>query len=494
MVLRILLIGFAALAARGDGFLFVDVSAQAGLDYELTPPRSGAAVGDFDLDGLPDVSFAGGVPFGPQLYRNNGDGTFSNVTSVALPTSLHDASHSLMADLDNDGDPDLIIARRYDGNWRDTGFYYYENIAGVFWPSAQAGEPARDPTSLGGLAVADLDNDGHLDVVFAHNGANGGVGGPGFLLRNDNGAFSDATTLWGGGFNGIRRHWSAVAADFNGDGRVDVHAAVDFGADFQCRNVGYDGFSDVSASSGVTNVGSDMGLAIGDIENDGDLDIYSTNIYQGVLYRNNGQGQFEDRAAARGVAFFVGTGWGATFSDLDHDRDEDLVCVTVGGAGELFENDGAGFFTTATGSSGLALSGQSLTPFDYDLDGDLDLLILDREGLPRLYENRSALGGRHWLNLRLAGARSNRDSVGARVRVTAGGVTQTRVILGGYSFFAGPPMEAHFGLGDAAVAERVAVRWPSGARLALTNVAADQFLTLAEPANHEQLERHAQPR
>lgn len=477
--------GLAIPIATADQFIFEDVTASAGLDYTQIEPRPGASVVDYNQDGYYDVCFFGGLAIGPRLYRNNGDGSFTNVTKSVLPKAKFDTSHGIFGDMDNDGDADLVLARRYK-SWLDTGMAYYENAGGYFLPVAITPNVARDPTSLGALALGDLDMDGDLDVVFSHNGGNG-IGGPAFIVRNDGpGAFIDASVDFGGGISLILRHWTAVVADFNNDNMVDIHSAVDFKEDFQCRNMGNGTFMDVSEAAGVTNAGSDMGIAVGDIENDGDLDIYSTNIQQGVLYLNNGAGVFRDRANPRGLASFPGVGWGAAFFDLDHDRDQDLVFVSQNQPGFVYENDGNGFFTNLTAGSGLYLDGHSLLPFDFDLDGDTDLMVIDIEGTPQLFENKTpALANRHWLVVRPRGTQSNRDGVGARVEVTIGELTQTRVIMAGYSFFNGPPMEAHFGLGAAAVADRVTVTFPSGRSLTAEGVVGDRYIEIVEPSGAE---------
>jgi hypothetical protein len=315
-----------------------------------------------------------------------------------------------------------------------------------------------------------------------------GTGGPGFFVRNDGlPTLVDATVSFGAGLSDLRRNFSTLLADFDRDGWLDLHTAVDFTMDYHCRNLGDGSFEHVSTQVGTTNGGSDMGVAVGDIENDGDLDIYSTNIGIGVLYVNDGSGHFSNDALAHGVGswgFPPPTGWGTIFGDFDHDRDQDLVFVAYGAPGFFYENDGQGQFIRRIGANlGLDLLAHGLLGFDYDRDGDLDLLVLPRSGsqTPRLYDNRSpGLAGRHCHVVDPVGVYSNRDGVGARVEVTVGDVTMTRVVLAGESFHSGPPMLAHFGLGDAAVADEVRVTWPSGIVQVLEDVAADRYLEVVE--------------
>jgi hypothetical protein len=298
----------------------------------------------------------------------------------------------------------------------------------------------------------------------------------------------DCTATQGRSIGVLRRYFSVLLADFTGDGLPDLHAAVDFHPDFHCDNVGDGVLVDVSLAAGTTNTGSDMGLAIGDIENDGDLDIFSTNINFGVLYVNKGSGTFKDEADARGVGTWPSIGlcigWGTAFADLDHDQYEDLVCVGWGSPGYVWRNKGNGTFKLATPAGNLNLLGQTLVPFDFDRDGDVDLLVLDtgKNATPHLYENVSpSLAARHWLVVEPEGTLSNRDGVGTIVEVTAGGVTMTRPIMAGYSFKSGPPMNAHFGLGDYGTADTVIIRWPSGIVQTLADVPGDRYLEAVEP-------------
>jgi hypothetical protein len=483
MFRRSIVIGATLLAgsAAALGQLsFVEVGAAAGLDYIQNDGRAALAVGDYNRDGWEDVLLCG-ASGGTRLYRNNGNKTFTDVSATALPVDVLKGVMALFADLDNDGDDDIVFAREYQ-NDSNTGFYLYKNVGGVFVAGVVTPDLARDSTTVGGMAVGDADNDGDLDVVLAH------YYGPQFYLRNDGiDNFVDATAAVGPEMSNIRGHFSVVMADFNRDGWLDMHTAVDANPDFHCRNDGAGGFSDVSVAAHTTQVGSDMGLAVGDIENDGDLDIYSTNINFAILYVNNGSDVFGSQANDRGVNSWgsgvdISIGWGTAFVDLDHDTDQDLMLVATGvKPGGLFVNDGAGYFTLGTAGTGLFLAGAGLTPLDYDHDGDVDLLVTKPSGKPRLFENVSpALTGRHWLHVEARGIVSNRDGVGAWIEAKVGATTMHRPILGGYSFVSGPPMDAHFGLGSASMIDELKITWPSGLVQTYTNVPTDQRILLLE--------------
>ena len=492
-------------SAQAQEFVFRDVSADSGLRYAPAAPRYGASAGDYDGDGRLDLCWAGGADPAPRIYRNNsanvqrshspgsapGSGPagsrpdlrpalFVDVTDQVFPAERMSASHALFADLDNDGDQDLVLARRY-GSHQDVGFGYYENVGGLFVPGRVSADLGRHPISLGGMSLGDVDNDGDLDVVIVHNITS--VPGPGSLLRNDlPRGFSDATANLAPALLTNLRHWTPVLADFNGNGRCDLHVAIDFEHDLHCRNLPGLGLVDDSLAAGVVGGGSDMGLAVGDPDGDGDLDMVSTNISRLVYYVNDGAGVFQDLAASRGLgnSTYAAVAWGAVFADFDHDQDEDLGFVSSA-AGGILSNDSTGVFQGPLPGSGLDLFGSGLLAFDLDNDGDLDLLTTDASRRPALFENISpAAQNGHWLIVETQGAFSNRDGVGAEIRVLAGGSTQRRSILASSSFFSGPPKNAHFGLGTESLARSITIKWPSGIVRRLHHVPADQSIVAYE--------------
>ncbi len=246
-------------------------------------------------------------------------------------------------------------------------------------------------------------------------------------------------------------------------------------------------FADVTQAAGVTNGGSDMGLAVGDIENDLDLDMYSTNINIGVLYMNNGVGQFTVEASARGCRNFSGgvttIGWGTNFVDLDNDQDLDLTVIPTGpGTGNFFMNDGTGNFTDVTTATGHDLKGYSIIDFDFDKDGDQDLIAMGQGALnsPRIYMNVTTAQN-HWLTVELEGTMSNRDAIGAEVIIrTPDGVEQMRPLMAGHSYRTGTPKTLHFGLGDSPLVSEIEVRWPSGHVMRRGPFVGDRYVKVRE--------------
>lgn len=480
--------------ASAQSFQFVERAGHAGLSIPMSGGRPGAAVGDYNGDGWMDIIFFGMWNGRMRIFRNNGNRiaqgaplrNFTDVTSMMLPQGNTPCSIGIVCDLDNDGDQDILTVRRYvsasapGGDPQDTGIMYYEHNGVRYTRGHSDYNLARHASRSGGLSVGDVDNDSDLDIVFVHND---GAGAPGFFIRNDGGLnFSDASASFGADISTPNRFFTTLLTDFNGDMWPDLHIAVDFYSDMHCHNQ-WGTFVDVTQQVGATHGGSDMGACCGDPDNDGDMDIYSTNINIGVLYMNDGLGNFVDEANQRGVfSFGPGTtiGWGTAFADLDLDGDEDLSFVANEQSGKLWANQGDATFVDQT--NGLNLLGHGLIPFDYDNDGDQDLLVI-RAGQNNhcsLYENQTPRAGRHWLSVDLVGTHSNRDGIGARLRLTTGALTQTRHIMGGYSFKSGPPHIAHFGLNTATSAE-LEITWPSGVVQVLQNVAADQALVIEEP-------------
>lgn len=465
-------------------FDFVDVTQQRGLLPQLAPPVAGVAVGDIDNDGWEDVVVFGGVNPAPMVFQNLGAQAstgaeprwFHDITRYVMPAEAPPTSGGLLVDLDDDGDKDIVASRRYYDPLEgkpdafDTGLVYFENVFGRFQVMDSDPFQARFARRHGGLTVGDTDGDGDLDVVFAHNGSADTMGGgPGAYIRNDGiPRMIDATTGFGAPIGDINRYFTAVLADFDGDVDLDLHVAVDFYKDFHCHNDGSGVFTEVTDQVGTTNQGADMGLAVGDMDNDGDLDIYSTNIGIGVLYVNDGSGNFTDEASQRGAAGwpFNAVGWGTEWMDVDLDRDLDLAFVAAGSGGvrgEAYVNDGTGHFAKVTASTGLDLRGFGMIAFDYDKDGDQDVLVTRQQGL-FLYDNQATdQPRRHWVAITLEGTTTNRDAIGARLELeTPDGTVQTRHVVAGASYMNGTSLVQHFGLGDSEQITSLKIRWPDG--------------------------------
>ena len=497
---------------------FTDVTAEAGLVYqhgltesvfsEVHAMAGGVAAGDYDGDGWVDLYAVHG-DIGPNLlFHNRGDGTFEEVgasAGVALVGAL--GSGPTFADVDGDGRLDLLVLGV--GGTRPTLFRNQGD--GTFKDVTSASRLVTSGNDYS-AAFGDYDRDGDLDLFLTHWGS--GYPGPvEDLWRNDgDGSFTDV-----GPAAGIARFVSPRApsgfdysftpnfADLDGDGWPDLLVAADFGGSRVFINQRDGTFRDATTS--VVSDENGMGAAVGDFDNDGDLDWFVSSIWDpnGVaegnwgisgnrLYRNRGDGTFEDATDAAGVRKGY-WGWAATFADLDNDGVLDLF--QVNGFGEasieatseyhddparLFVGNGDGSFSERAAALGLDDKGQGrgVVAFDYDRDGDVDLFIANFGGPPRLFRNDG--GNEHaFLTVRLRGRAPNTEAIGARVYLRAGGRTQMREVHAGSNFVSQDPAETHFGLGRLSVADELRIVWPDGRTTVRTRVPVNRMLAIREP-------------
>lgn len=453
---------------------------------------AGPAVADYDRDGDLDVYFVSHYGEPNRLYQNDGQGQFVDVTDAAGVGDLGWGHMALFLDLDNDGWDDLVVVNDYGNNRAFPPTTIYRNQGnGTFEKRQNTGlEPVI--RTVGGATAGDFDLDGDLDLFFTSWYDNNL-----YLYQNDGDfQFTDVTFyagLWL--LETIVNHWTPVFADFNSDGWPDIFCAVDFSPDYLFLN-NQDGTFTLQPNSYHT--GNDMGAAVADYDGDGDLDIYTTNITTDSdptdccnwLYENDGTATLSNSAPARGVQN-TRWGWGTSFFDADLDGDLDLMAVNGwfqpvwDFPAQFFVNHGDGRFSEQAARVGLDHRGDSraLVPFDADNDGDLDLLVSDVLSRATYYENRGDRARRRpgdWLRVKLEGTQSNRNGVGARVFVIQGNRTLMREIIVGGSFYSGPPLEAHFGLGRTRGQVPVRVLWPSGIQQDLGLVPVNQVLTVTE--------------
>jgi hypothetical protein len=533
----------------------VDVAAQAGLRHAsvygglerkrfiIETNGAGVALLDYDRDGWLDALVPSGTrlrdgareevawPRGQEptnrLYRNRRDGTFEDVTDRAGLRRTGWTSAVCAGDYDNDGALDLFLT--YFGHnvlYRNRGDGRFEDA------TARAGLGAGATRWGSGCSFVDYDRDGRLDLFVANylafdlatatepgQGPNcvwkgvpvncGPKGLPfdtNLLYRNrGDGTFEDVSARSGVAKVTARYPMTAAAADLDGDGWADLYVACDSTASILYRNNRDGTFSDVAVPSGTAysefgNAQAGMGLALGDYDGDGLLDLLKTHFADDVpaLYRNLGRGQFEDVAVASGLAALNRyVEWGAGMPDLDNDGRPDVLYVTGnvypemerqlaqyphrgprvvyrnrGGAFELVTDRSGEGATTPHSSRGAAFG-------DYDNDGDVDVLVMNMNEPPSLLRNEYA-GANRWLLVSLEGTRSSRDGLGATIVVTAGGRRQARAVLSQSSYYSHDDLRAHFGLGPRAKADRVEVRWPSGHVDALRDVPGGQVLRVRE--------------
>jgi tetratricopeptide (TPR) repeat protein len=508
------------------------------------PETMGGGVGllDYDRDGWLDVyAVQGGIlsnespppssPQGDRLFHNRRDGTFEDVTVASKLAAMPGGyGHGVaIGDYDNDGWPDLFITR-----WRSYALYRNRGDGTFEDVTLKAGLGGnRDwPTSA---AFADLDNDGDLDLYVCHYSAWDPAESPpcphpgepskysycgprtfpsmpDHIFRNDSGYFHDMSTQ-----AGVRaadcegRGLGVAAADFDGDGRVDLFVANDLTANFLFRGQGGFRFQEVAAELGVAANAeggylAGMGVACGDFDGDGRLDLAVTNFYaeSTTFYQNLGGGQFIDHTAAIGLAapsrFLLG--FGVAFFDANNDGRLDLATanghvndlrphVPYTMPAQLLLGQIGGRVIDVSRAAGAPWQvlrlGRGLAVGDLDNDGQLDVLIVSEGGPLAYFHNQGP--ARHFVTFRLEGSTpaSNRDAVGARLTLTAPGHRQVAYRVGGGSFLSASDDRIHFGLGAASRVDAVEVRWPSGHINRYTSLAADAAYLLREGQGHVDL-------
>jgi len=412
----------------------------------------GVAWGDFDNDGDLDLYLAdAGTANNNNLLRNDGGGTFVDVTSVPLDNGGSGRT-AVWGDYDNDGDLDLYLSNFGSANklFRNDGGETFTDVTSAPLDDADIGR---------GAAWGDYDNDGDLDLYLANlDTANK-------LFRNEgDDTFVDAT---GGPLGDTGAGNGVTWGDFDNDGDLDLYLVNDNSANKLFRNEGGGTFADATAGP-LGDAASGQGATWGDYDNDGDLDLYLSNFgTANKLFRNDGGGSFvDDTGGPLGDEDFgLGVAWG----DYDNDGDLDLYLANVNTANKLFRNDGSGTFIDDT-SAPLddPGNGRGVAWGDIDDDGDLDL-YLAIFGANKLFRNESAAAGNHWLQVELEGVVSNRSAIGARVRLVAGGVTQIREVSGGSGYLSQNSLPLEFGLGTSTTIDSLIIRWPSGIVQVLTS-------------------------
>lgn len=516
--------------------MFTDSGASAGIIFKHNRDSSvfnlggGAAVGDFNNDGLLDIFAVNSA--GPNaLFRNSGDSTFTDVAETAgVATPLPSGNGAGWADYDNDGDLDLFVAAWGSSKlYRNRGApsFTFEDVT----EDAGVGDP-DDTYRTMGVAWGDYDLDGYIDLLVVRHLGESHLEDPNVDFKdiprpialyhnNGDGTFTDSTSLLRDSeefpSNIFVAGFKPGFVDYDNDGDPDIYLVNDFGSQLYpnvlWRNDGPDStgewlFTDVSTASGTDLKIFGMGLAIGDYDNDADLDFYMTNMGTNYLLRNEGDGTFTDQTNLAGVGrakipglpgYDTNVGWGTGFSDFNNDGFLDLYAAagfvdmeqypnSLTQPNALFINKRDGTFEDVSHGSGADDSGigRGIALADFNNDGCVDIFVvnlgdkLGRPGYSKALWNTCS-DGNNWLSIKLVGVASNRDGIGARVTLTADGMTQIREMGSSESHLSHSVTPVHFGLGQATQVDVIEVRWPSGQVQTLSDIAVNQQIVVVEP-------------
>ena len=521
--LPILMLGQVGLIC-GQTLDFTLANDIAGIDHSYMNTNfmgGGTAFFDYDNDGWEDLYLAGGSGR-DALYHNNGDGTFTEVgVAAGLTITNGFGTHAVVtADIDRDGDRDVFLTTL--NSW--SNHMLRNNGDGTFTDITTEAGFADDIAWSAAAAFCDYNLDGWIDLYVGNYVYNmaitydsvGEVNGFAhdcdlnwLYINNGDGTFTEVSELLGATAD-MGCVLAVTWTDFDRDNDVDMLIANDFGEfivpNQLLRNDNPGAFSDVSEPANADVGMYGMGIAVGDYDHDQDLDYYVTNIGLNHLYNNNGNGTFNDATAFGGVEDiwvrpgYYTVGWGASFADLDNDSWQELIISNghipaapfirndIANPNRLFRNNADGTFTDIAEASGVNHPGvcRGLSYADYDQDGDVDLLFGNIESYytPEpdkmlLYRNDLTDVG-NWLGVKLQGVVSNLDAYGAKVLINAGGQSWIDEVSGGSSHASQVSSTLHFGLGTAGIVDQLTVIWPGGREQILEDITPNQFITIIE--------------
>ncbi len=516
---------------QSAGIHFAHVDGRSGQKFFMETLGSGAAFFDYDNDGDPDLYFVNGAPLpGYQgtevptnrLYRNNGDGTFIDVTEIAGVGDTDYGHGCAVGDYNDDGYPDLYVTN-YGANvlYRNNGDGTFTDVT----EDAGVGEPMWSSS----CAFADYDRDGDLDLyvvnyiefslednpwcgrkdkgIRGYCEPNNFPGLPDTLYQNNGDATFTDVTRQSGIYNPNGKGLGVVWGDYDNDGYPDIYIANDSTENFLFRNKGDGTFEEVGFFTGVafseTGVAENgMGTAFGDWDNDGWLDLIVTNYADqaNTLYHNDQASFFTDvsTAAKTAIVSYPYLGWATEFIDHDNDGYLDLFVAnghlhdnleemgrdgTYAQRNFLFRNNRDGAFTEISNQLGpgmrLADVSRGTAFADYDLDGDIDILVTNSNSPPRLLRNDGG-NKNNWLAVKLIGTKGVTNAIGARVTVNIGEFSQMKEVRSGSGYLSQNELKLLFGLGKFTTVTHIEIQWPGGGKQHVKNIDANQCIVVTE--------------
>ncbi|HXM36394.1 MAG TPA: CRTAC1 family protein [Pyrinomonadaceae bacterium] len=528
---------FSAARTRPDDVRFTDITEKAGITFKhvyapekkyiVESSSGGVALFDYDNDGYLDIYFVNSLTVDlakaqektrSALYHNNGDGTFTDVTDKAGVGDIGFGMGVAVGDYNNDGFVDLYVTCLGPNHlFRNNGNGTFTDV------TTKAG--VGDPRWSTGAAFVDYDNDGKLDLFVANYagfdlnhlpefgacqfkglpmqcGPRGMPGaGDSLYHNNGDGTFTDVSKKAGvsdpNGYYGM----GVICSDFDEDGFVDIFVANDSTPNFFYHNNGDGTFKEIGFISGTAVNGSgseqgSMGVTVGDYDHDGKLDLFITNFEDeyNTLYHNDGHNSFTDVSYAAKVAevSLPYVGWGTKFFDYDNDGWVDLFVANGHVYPQrghyrqrefLHRNNRDGTFSEVASQVGSALMeervGRGVAFGDIDNDGDIDIVVNDLDGSPQLLRNDGGNANNSVL-IKTVGVKSNRDGIGARVKVVSGDLAQVDEVRSGGSYISQNDLRLHFGLEKRTRIDLLEVRWPSGVIDRITNLSANKIFTIKE--------------
>ncbi len=489
-------------------------SNEADRQGEPTVIGGGGAVADYDFDGYPDFYLLGGSNQHNALYHNQGNGQFINLAQTAQ-VDIFDtlSSGPVFADVDGDFDLDLLVfSINKEGQLPSTGNSLnnrprlFINLGnGSFMESMNSGFDSGMASYMG--TMGDLDKDGDLDLFMTHWSADETTSKQLFWENDGTGQFTDVTIDYLGlsqNANFDRWTFTPNFTDINGDGWLDILLTSDFGTSRIFYSTGFLSGQPaylINQPPFITDENG-MGAAVADYDNDGDMDWFVTSIWDpngipeanwGVsgnrLYRNIGGGVFEDATNEAGLREGY-WGWGACFADFDNDGHLDiyhengfvstLASEFINDPARLFMANGNGTFTESAVANGLNHTdqGRGVSCVDYDLDGDLDILVMPNNAPYRLYKNLNN-NNHHFLGVKLFDTGSNPYAYHSKITITHAAATQTRELTGNNNYASNNPLTQHFGLGTDDSISSIQVIWPDGAEQTINNnISTNQIISI----------------